>query len=327
MKFNCLMKRICLAMLFAVGVLSASALAQQSGGQSGGATSGGAMSGGTISGGATSGGTASGGVLIPNYTPVTDKRLQNPEPKNWLMYKGNYSTWGYSPLEQINTDNVYSLKPVWTFSTGEVQGHEGAPIVNNGVMFATGAYSTLFALDAKTGHLLWSYRRDLPKDVYYEDCCGVVNRGVALYGNNVYLATLDAHLLAFNAKTGKIVWDTKVANYKDGYTMTLAPLAAKGKIVVGVSGASTASAASLKPSTRKRARASGRPTPWLGLISRGDIPGRATPTNTGAARFGRPVATTQPRTCSIGASATADLSGQCSGMGTISLSAPCSPWT
>lgn len=173
---------------------------------------------------------------ITNYSAVTDARLLNPEPENWLMYKGNYSLWGYSPLDQINTDNVTELVPVWTYSTGQTASHEAPPIVNNGIMFATGAYNTLFVFNAATGDLLWSYARDLPQDVYPELCCDVNNRGVALYGNNVYMATLDAHLLAFDATTGKILWDTTVADYTKGYTMTLAPLIVKGKVVVGVAG-------------------------------------------------------------------------------------------
>lgn len=173
---------------------------------------------------------------VPNYTAVTDARLLNPEPENWLMYKGNYSLWAYSPLAQINKDNVADLVPVWTYSTGQTASHEAPPIVNNGVMFVTGAYNTLFVFDATNGNLLWSYQRDLPQDVYPELCCDVNNRGVALYGNNVYMATLDAHLLAFDATTGKMLWDTTVADYTKGYTMTLAPLIVKGKVVVGVAG-------------------------------------------------------------------------------------------
>ena len=172
----------------------------------------------------------------PSYSPVTDARLLNPEPENWLMYKGNYALWAYSPLTQITTDNVTDLVPVWTYSTGQTASHEAPPIVNDGVMFVTGAYNTLFAFNAATGDLLWSYARDLPQDVYPELCCDVNNRGVALYGTNLYMATLDSHLLAFDAATGKMLWDTTVADYTKGYTMTLAPLVVKGKVVVGVAG-------------------------------------------------------------------------------------------
>lgn len=174
--------------------------------------------------------------LIDNYSAVTDARLLNPEPENWLMYKANYALWGHSTLDQITPDNVQNLVPVWAYSTSQTASHEAPPIVNDGIMFATGAYNTLFVLKAATGDLLWSYKRDLPQDVYPELCCDVNNRGVALYGNNVYMATLDAHLLAFDATTGNLLWDTTVADYTKGYTMTLAPLIVKGKVVVGVAG-------------------------------------------------------------------------------------------
>lgn len=175
-------------------------------------------------------------TAVGPYNPVTDARLLDPEPENWLMYKGNYSMWGYSPLDSITSDNVTDLVPVWTFSTGQTSGHEAPPIVNDGVMFVTGAYNTLFALNAVTGDPLWTYKRDLPQDVYTVVCCDVVNRGVALYGNDVYMATLDSHLLAFDATTGDMLWDTMVADYTEGYAMTIAPLAVEGKIMVGVSG-------------------------------------------------------------------------------------------
>jgi alcohol dehydrogenase (cytochrome c) len=165
--------------------------------------------------------------------PVTDERLENPEPENWLMYRGNYSGWGYSALDQINASNVHDLVPVWTFSTGFGQGHEAPPIVNDGVMFVTTPGNQVIALDVESGDLLWQYQRDLPDDVL-----GMhpTNRGAALYGDRVYLATEDAFVVALNASTGALVWETPVENYANGYYFTLAPLVAKGKVMVGVSG-------------------------------------------------------------------------------------------
>jgi alcohol dehydrogenase (cytochrome c) len=167
------------------------------------------------------------------YQPVTDERLLNPEPGNWLMYRRTYDGWGYSPLDQINTKNVTKLVPVWTFSTGVEEGHQSPPIVNNGVMFITTPKNQVLALDAKKGELLWRYKRELPEDLFQ---LHPTNRGVALYGDKVFLATVDAHLLALNAKTGEVVWDQTVEDYLKGYYMTLAPLAARGKVMVGVSG-------------------------------------------------------------------------------------------
>ncbi|PYE53267.1 PQQ-dependent dehydrogenase, methanol/ethanol family [Deinococcus yavapaiensis] len=171
---------------------------------------------------------------ISNYAPVTDARLLNPEPGNWLSYRGNYSNWGYSPLTQITSANVSRLRPVWAFSTGETAGHEAPAIVNNGVMFITAPNNGLYALNAKTGQQLWQYKREIPEDLV--TCCDIVNRGVALYGDMVLMGTLDAHVLAFNAKTGKIIWDRTIEDYKKRYTITSAPLVADGKIITGIHG-------------------------------------------------------------------------------------------
>ena len=100
---------------------------------------------------------------IENYSPVTSARLENPEPGNWLMTRGNYKGWSYSSLDQINPSNVKSLVPVWSFSTGVDSGHEAPPIVNNGVMFISTPYIQVIALDAATGDLLWRYKPKLPE--------------------------------------------------------------------------------------------------------------------------------------------------------------------
>jgi alcohol dehydrogenase (cytochrome c) len=170
---------------------------------------------------------------IQNYRPVTDARLINPEPENWLMYRGTYNSWGFSPLNKINTTNVKRLMPLWTLSTGVVEGHQAPPIVNDGIMFISTPQNHVLAANAKTGDLLWIYRRKLPEDLFQ---LHPTNRGVSLFGDKVYLATVDTHLLALDAKTGKVVWDKTVDDYKKGYYMTLAPLVAKGKVMVGVSG-------------------------------------------------------------------------------------------
>ena len=105
---------------------------------------------------------AFGVLLLPAvaaaYTPVTNARLKSPEPENWLLLRGNYEGWMYSPLSQINTNNVKNLTPVWSYATGVDSGHEAPPIVNDGVMFVAAPYDKLMALDAKTGDLLWEYQ-------------------------------------------------------------------------------------------------------------------------------------------------------------------------
>src|SRR3989449_4406283 len=168
-----------------------------------------------------------------SYSPVTDSRLLNPEPQNWLMYRGNYSGWGYSPLDRITPGNVKKLAPVWSFSTGVTEGHQAPPIVNDGVMFITTPQQQVIALKAKSGDLIWRYKKELPEDLLQ---LHPTNRGVALWEDRVYVATVDAHLIALDAKTGAVVGDTTVHNYKNGYYFTLAPLVAKGKVMVGTSG-------------------------------------------------------------------------------------------
>jgi alcohol dehydrogenase (cytochrome c) len=167
------------------------------------------------------------------YRPVTADRLARPEAANWLSYRGTQDGWGYSPLDQVSTANVGDLTPVWTLSTGVTGGHEAPPIVNDGVMFVTTPRNQVLAIDAVSGDLLWRYAHELPEGlVAFHD----TNRGVALWGDKVYTATLDARVVALDARTGAVVWNRAVQDNASGYYMTLAPLAADGKIMVGVSG-------------------------------------------------------------------------------------------
>lgn len=170
---------------------------------------------------------------VQKYSDVTEQRLQNPEPRNWLMYRGTYDGQGYSALDKINTGNVADLVPVWTFSTGVSEGHQSPPIVNDGVMFVTTPQAQVIALDAKSGEQLWRYKRQLPEDLTQ---LHPTNRGVALLGDRVYVATVDNFLVALDAKTGAEIWAKEVEDYRKGHYMTLAPLVAKGKVMVGGSG-------------------------------------------------------------------------------------------
>ena len=172
-------------------------------------------------------------VGASEYAPVTDARLTNPEPENWLMYRRTYDSQGYSPLDQINAENVAGLKPLWTFSTGMREGHQAPPVVNDGAMFVTTPNNHLLALDAASGEQRWRYQRDLPEDLSQMH---PTNRGVALYGKLVFMATADCFLVALDATTGDVVWEAEVEDYGRGYYMTLAPLVAEGKVMVGVSG-------------------------------------------------------------------------------------------
>ena len=172
-------------------------------------------------------------ATIDSYSNVTDARLINPEERNWLSYRGNLEGWGFSTLDEITTDNIANLEPVWTFSTGVLGGHESPPIVNDGVMFVTTPGNLLYAIDAASGDLLWRYQHDLPQTYI---AFHRTNRGVALYGDKVYMATLDARVVALDAATGEKIWDTAVQDNYFGYYITTAPLAVDGKIMVGTSG-------------------------------------------------------------------------------------------
>ena len=167
------------------------------------------------------------------YKPVTDSRLDKPEAENWLSYRGNYAGWGYSKLKQVNTKNVNKLKLAWAYSTGMTEGHQSPPMVNNGYMYITTPNNQVIAFEAKTGKELWRYKKSIPAELSQ---LHPTNRGLALYGDKLYLATTDANLVALDAVSGKVLWTTPVADWKKGYYMTLAPLAAKGKIMLGASG-------------------------------------------------------------------------------------------
>ena len=171
--------------------------------------------------------------VLRNYRAVTPERLKNPEDGNWLMIRRTYDGWGYSPLSEITPENIKRLQPVWIFSTGETKVHEAAAIVNNGVMFVSTPNNQVIAIDAKSGNLLWRYtrRRRTGTSVLHD-----TNRGVALLGDKVFYAAGEAVLVALDARTGRVVWTTTVADNKSGYYITLAPLIAGGKVMVGASG-------------------------------------------------------------------------------------------
>ncbi|BDX17193.1 MULTISPECIES: PQQ-dependent methanol/ethanol family dehydrogenase [Halopseudomonas] len=142
----------------------------------------------------------------------------------------------YSTLDMLNTENVSSLQPVWAFSLGgeKQRGQQSQPMIKDGVMYVTGSYSRVFAVDARTGAKLWQYDARLPDGIM--PCCDVINRGVALWDNLVIFGTLDAKLVALDKDTGKVVWRKTVADYKAGYSITAAPLVVDGKLITGVSG-------------------------------------------------------------------------------------------
>src|SRR5437870_5755227 len=153
-----------------------------------------------------------------------------------LTYGMGYHQQRYSPLNQINRKTIKRLVPVWNLSLDNSWGEQAQPIVYNGVMYVTNARHTV-AIDVGSGKQLWKHTLDWPADTPRVVCCGVSNKGAALYNGRIYRTTLDAHVLALDAKTGKELWKSKVAEWKDGYSLTLAPLIANGVLITGISGA------------------------------------------------------------------------------------------
>ncbi|MYM64873.1 PQQ-dependent dehydrogenase, methanol/ethanol family [Pseudomaricurvus sp. HS19] len=172
------------------------------------------------------------------HAKVTDKDIVNDAKTVEDVVSNGLGPQGqrYSPLKQVNTKNVKSLSPIWSFSFGgeKQRGQESQPLVKDGVMYVTASYSRIFAVDVKTGEELWQYDARLPDGIM--PCCDVINRGAALYDDLVIFGTLDAKLVALDAKTGKPRWRKTVGDYQAGYSLTAAPLIAKGKVITGVSG-------------------------------------------------------------------------------------------
>lgn len=169
-------------------------------------------------------------------TAVTQAQLSAAagDANNFLHTNGNYDQTRYFPGKQIDTSNVGKLHPAWIFQTEVKESLETTPIIVNGVMFVTTAFNHVYALNAKTGEQYWHYKHKMGPITTY--CCGPNNRGVAVNGDKVFMATLDAKLLALDAKTGSLVWETQIADPELGYSETMAPTAVNGKILIGTNG-------------------------------------------------------------------------------------------
>jgi PQQ-dependent dehydrogenase (methanol/ethanol family) len=177
-----------------------------------------------------------GGTLFGNMKTVTQDMMDRADSdgNNFLHTNGNYEQTRYYPARQINTSNVKNLRPAWIFQTEIVESQETTPIVVDGIMYITTSFNHVYALDARTGQQIWHYKHKMGPITTY--CCGPNNRGVAAYGDKVFMGTLDAKLVALDAKTGKLVWETQIADPELGYSETMAPTAVNGKIVIGTNG-------------------------------------------------------------------------------------------
>ncbi len=166
------------------------------------------------------------------FTPVEDEDLRNPDPADWPMWHRNYEAWSYSPLDQINPDNVGALQLAWARAM-EAGGQAATPLIYDGVMYLSQpGGEELWALDAATGDVIWEFRRELPEDSHF---VGNTSRNIAIYKDMIYHSTGDAHVIAINAHTGELVWDTEMRDYKDGATNSSGPIVVRGIVVAGQS--------------------------------------------------------------------------------------------
>jgi quinohemoprotein ethanol dehydrogenase len=155
---------------------------------------------------------------------------------DWSMYGGSYNEQRFSPLKQINEENVAQLGLVWSHEFGTNRGLEATPLIVNGVLYTTVEWSVVYAMDAKAGHILWTFDPKVPRTRARIICCDVVNRGVALYHGKVYVGTLDGRLIALDAETGSPVWDVLTVDQSQPYSITGAPRIAKGMVLIGNAG-------------------------------------------------------------------------------------------
>jgi quinohemoprotein ethanol dehydrogenase len=161
----------------------------------------------------------------------------NRDTGNWLMYGRTYDDHRFSPLDQINEQTVANLGLAWSQELDTTRGLEATPLVEDGVIYTTGSWSKVYAIDAKTGKFLWTYDPEVSRERAFFICCDVVNRGVALYRNKVYLGTLDARLIALDKHSGKPLWTVQTADSSKPYSITGAPLIARGMVIIGNAGA------------------------------------------------------------------------------------------
>ena len=180
------------------------------------------------------GAATAGAQSSPEFVPVTDSMLQDPDPDDWLNWRRTLDGWGYSPLSQIDRDNVDQLQLVWAYQTTEGLS-QPTPLVHDGVMYLPDARNVVQAVDAATGDRIWEYRREF-ENLVGDWTDNTRTRSIGIYEDKIYLNTADAHIVALDARTGNVVWDQEVADNKLGYRYTSGPIVANGRVVAGMTG-------------------------------------------------------------------------------------------
>ena len=173
---------------------------------------------------------------VKEFRPVSEAMLRNPAPGDWLNWRRTDNAWGYSPLDQIKRDNVQKLQLAWSWAM-EDGAQESTPLVHDGIMYLPNPHGVIQALDAATGDLIWEHQpkeRDVAAPT--GSVTGGVQRNIAIYDDKVFGTTNDAHIVALDARTGKLVWDTAVADSKQGYGYTSGPIVVRGKVIAGING-------------------------------------------------------------------------------------------
>jgi len=166
------------------------------------------------------------------FVPVTDAMLQKPDPAHWLMWRRTLDSWGFSPLDQITANNVRNLRMVWSRALGPgIQ--EGTPLVYDGVMYFPNPSDYIQAINARTGDVIWEYRRTLPEDLGKFFPVPAINRNIAIYGNLIIDTSADDYVFALNAQDGKLAWETRIMEYQKGAQQTSGPIIANGKVISG----------------------------------------------------------------------------------------------
>ena len=171
---------------------------------------------------------------VTDFRPVTEETLRNPAPGDWLNWRRTDNAWGYSPLDQIDRDNVGQLQLAWSWATDDTGGQEATPLVYDGILYMPNPHGVIQALDGATGDLIWEYRPQVdPAEVRTG---GGIQKSIAIYGDKLFGTTSDAHVVALDARTGQLVWDTEVADSNLGYEYTAGPIVVRGTVIAGMTG-------------------------------------------------------------------------------------------